>query len=126
MFDFINTDPFLLFFGSFYLVLGLSIFLAEKQWKDFIALFIENDALSLVMGVLILPIALFIIVFYDNWDGLAPTILMVMGYIGLVKALILLLRPGWIQHFLDKGFLNKYLWIDGVSGVILGLAILVL
>ncbi len=123
---FINTDPFLLFFGSFYLVLGLSIFFAKQQWKEFVNLFIQYDALSLVMGVMTLPIALFVIVFYDNWDTLASTVLMIMGYISLFKAVVLLLRPNWIQGFLSKKFVNKYLWLDGLSGVILGAAMIVL
>ena len=130
MTDIINTDPFLLFFGSFYAVLGLSIFISSKYWQEFIALFVENDALSLVLGVLSLPISLFVVVFYNNWDTLASIILMVLGYISLFKALTLLLRPRWIQNFLKaglkKGYIQKYLWLDGLSGVILGAALLVL
>ena len=122
----INTDPFLLFFGTFYLVLGLSIFFASKSWHDFVKLFVENDSLSLVMGVLTLPISLFVVVFYDNWDGIAPTILMVLGYIGLLKAAVLLLRPKWVQKYLNMGFVQKYLWLDGVSGIVLGVALLIL
>lgn len=130
MTDMINTDPFLLFFGSFYAVLGLSIFISAKHWQEFIALFVENDALSLVLGVLSLPISLFVVVFYNNWDSLASIILMVLGYISLIKALMLLLRPTWLQNFLRAGlqkqYIQKYLWLDGLSGVILGAALLVL
>lgn len=126
MFDFINTDPFLLFFGGFYLVLGLSCFLATKPWQDFIELFIKNDALSLIMGILVLPIALFIVVFYNNWDTLASTILMVIGYIAFLKALVLLLKPSLFQNFLKKDFVQKWLWLDGLSGMALGVAMLVL
>lgn len=124
--EFVNADPFLLFFGTFYIVLGLSIFLAAKHWQEFIKLFIENDSLSLVIGIMSLPISLFVIFFYDNWDTLASTILMVLGYIGLVKALMLLLRPSILQGFLKKGLIQKYLWLDGFSGVVLGAAMLLL
>jgi hypothetical protein len=122
----INSDPFLLFFGTFYIILGVSILIAPKQWQEFIKLFIEYDSLSLVIGILSLPISLFIVVFYDNWVGLAPTVLMVLGYIGLLKSLLLLLRPSLAQGFLNKGFIQKYLWLDGVSGVVLGAAMLLL
>ena len=126
MAELINTDPFLIFFGSFYLVLGLSLFFAAKHWHEFIQLFIEHDSLSLVLGVLSLPIALFVIVFYNNWDSLGSIILMVLGYVGLIKSLMLLLRPGLIQGFLNKGMIQKYLWLDGVSGIVLGAAMLLL
>ena len=100
MTDLVNTDPFLIFFGSFYMVLGFSAFLAPKSWEDFIDLFIENDALSLIMGILVLPIGLFIVVFYNNWETLGSIILMVIGYLALVKALVLLIRPIFdAEHF---------------------------
>lgn len=124
--NYINTDPFLLFFGSFYLILGLSCFFARKPWEEFIALFVDNDALSLVMGIVILPIALFIIVFYDNWETLSSIILMALGYIAFFKALALLMRPRIIQAYVRKEFVRKWLWLDGVSGIVLGAAILFL
>jgi len=122
----INTDPFLMFFGTLYLVIGLSIFLAAKHWHDFIKLFVEHESLSLIMGILSLPISLFIICFYNNWDSLPSTVLMVMGFVGLVKALILLLRPHWVQGLLAKGYVDRYLWLDGLSAIILGAALLLL
>ena len=124
--EYINTDPFLLFFGSFYLVLGLSCFFARKPWEEFTALFIDNDALSLVAGILILPVSLAIIAFYNNWETLASTVLMVIGYLAFLKALVLLMRPNLIQAFVQKEFVQKWIWLDGVSGVALGLALLLL
>lgn len=122
----LNEDPFLQFFGCFYIVIGLSAWLAPKSWEDFIDLFIENDTLSLIMGILVLPISLFIIFFYDNWDTLGSVILMMIGYLGLLKAVILLMRPGIVQSVLKKDFVRKWLWLDGLSGVALGFALLVL
>lgn len=122
----LNEDPFLQFFGCFYIVIGLSAWLAPKSWEDFIDLFIENDTLSLIMGILVLPISLFIIFFYDNWDTLGSVILMMIGYLGLLKAIVLLMRPGIVQSVLKKDFVRKWLWLDGLSGVALGFALLVL
>ena len=126
MIDLINTDPFLLFFGTFYTIIGLSMFFASKAWLDFIRLFIEHESISLILGIMTLPIALFIVFFYNDWSSLASTFLMVMGYTSLIKAMILLLRPSMLQDFLKKGYLKKYLWVDGLSGVVLGIAMLVL
>jgi len=123
---YVNDDPFLLFFGCFYIILGLSAFLTPKSWEDFMDLFVENDALSLVMGILILPISLFVIFFYNDWETVGSVILMVVGYLALAKALILLLRPKWMQAVLRNEFVRKWIWLDGVSGVILGVALLTL
>ncbi|GJL84639.1 MAG: hypothetical protein DHS20C02_04140 [Micavibrio sp.] len=126
MFDIINTDPFLLFFGGFYIVLGLSCLFTRKPWEEFMDLFIEHDSLSLVMGILVLPISLAIIVFYNSWDGLAPIILMVIGYLAFLKALAMLMKPSLMQGLLKKEFVRKWMWLDGFSGIALGLALLVL
>ena len=123
---FVNSEPFLLFFGSFYIVLGLSAFLSPKSWEDFIDLFIENDALSLMIGILVLPISLSIIFFFNDWDTLSSTIVMVIGYLLFLKALALLLCPSLLQFILKKNFVRKWLWLDGLSGIIIGIAILVL
>lgn len=124
--DHVASDPFLQFFGCFFIVLGASAWLSPKSWEDFIDLFIENDALSLIMGILTLPIALFIIFFYNDWSTLGSTVLMVIGYISLLKALALLVRPAIFQTVLKKDFVRKWLWLDGISGVLLGLALLLL
>ena len=123
---FINTDPFLLFFGGFFLVLGFSCFFARKAWEEFLSLFVNNDALSLVMGILILPISLSIIAFYNNWETVASTVLMVTGWLAFIQAVILLMRPPIMQNFVKKEFVRKWLWLDGLSGIILGAVMLFL
>jgi hypothetical protein len=122
----VNKDPFLLFFGTFYLILGASILTSTKHWQEFIALFIKHEALPLVFGVLSLPISLFVVVFYNDWAGMGSTILMILGYLGLLKALLLLMRPAWVQSWVSRDFVNKWLWLDGLSGIVLGLAMLLL
>ena len=130
MIDFItthvNTDPFLLFFGTFYIVLGLSCVFAKSHWEDFIELFVKYDAVSLFFGILVLPISLFIIFFYNNWESVGSIILMVLGYMGFVKAVSLLLWPKVLQGLMNKEFVKKWLWLDAISGVALGSAMLVL
>ena len=123
----INTDdPFLLFFGGFYLVLGFSCFFARQAWEEFCALFVDNDALSLVMGIMILPISLSVVSFYQKWETIGSTVLMVVGILSFMKAVALLMRPSIIQNFVRKEFVRKWLWLDGVSGIVLGLVMLVL
>ncbi|MAF98343.1 MAG: hypothetical protein CMH26_06890 [Micavibrio sp.] len=124
--EFINTDPFLLFFGAFYLVIGFSFFFARKAWEEFLNLFVQHDSLSLVMGVVLLPISLAIIAFFNDWTSLASIVLMVIGWLALLKSIILLVLPGIVQKFIRREFVQKWLWLDGVSGLIIGAALLLL
>ena len=122
----INTDPFLLFFGTFYIVMGLSFIFAKEQWEEFIDLFVQHDAISLFLGIVILPISLSIVLFYNNWEPVGSTILMVLGYMGVIKSLMLLLRPSIMQNIVKKEFVQKWMWLDGLSGVVLGGAMIAL
>ena len=122
----INQDPFLLFFGSFYIGLGLSIILSADIWREFIKLYTDNDSISLVMGIMTLPISLFIIVFFNSWDGNAASLLMIIGYIGFLKALALMLRPSLMQKVAECECYTKHLWSFGVLGVAIGGALLIL
>lgn len=124
--SYVNDDPFLLFFGCFYIVLGLSAFLAPKSWEEFIDLFVENAAICLILGILVLPVSLFIVFFYNNWETLGSIILMVIGYLALLKSVVLLLSPKLMQKFLNMDFVRKWLWLDGLSGIALGVALIVL
>lgn len=127
MINIVNTDPFLVFFGSFYLVLGLSVFFANKAWSDFIKLYAQNDAVSLISGIITLPIALFIVVFYEGWDtGIAAKILVVIGYLALLKALVLLLKPDWIRKLVQNDKMIKPLWLRGLIAAGVGVALIVL
>ena len=124
--DMINTDPFLIFFGSFYIVLGVSCFSAKEHWQNFLKAFLEYDALSLIMGIFVLPISLFIIFFYNDWETLASTILMIVGYLGFLKSLFLLLWPAFVQKIVEKNFVQKWMWLDGLSGIALGAAMILM
>lgn len=119
--QYINVDePFLLFFGSFFFVLGMSCFFARETWQEFASLFVNNDALSLVMGIMILPISLSILTFFWSWDTLGAQVLMGIGIITLIKSILLLTRPSILQGFVQKEFVRKWLWLDGLSGIVLG------
>jgi hypothetical protein len=126
MFDFVNTDPFLVFFGSFYLVMGLSVFFARKPWEEFMGLFAQNDAVSLIMGIITLPISLFIVVFYNDWVGAGSKILMVIGYLGILKALLFLLNPAKAQALLEKCRTFVPFWAHGLLAMLIGVALITL
>ena len=127
MLDIINTDPYLLFGGCFFLVMGLSIFFAGPAWQEYMSLLSKSKALLLIGGVVNLPIGLFILMFYNKWDGIAEVILMVVGILALIKSLALLAKPDMVQKLLsDKKLSLKPFWIHGVISLVVGIALIVL
>ncbi len=123
----INTDPFLLFFGCFFLVMGISIFSSARAWQEYLTLLSKSKALLLVGGVMNLPIGLFIVTFYNNWNGLAETVLMAIGIMALIKAIVLLTKPDFMQKLLVHDKLTiKPFWVNGAISVVVGLILLLL
>lgn len=124
---FMNSDPFLIFFGLFYIIIGLSNLIIPKAWDDFIAVFGKNETtISVATGLLMLPLGLFIVVFYNNWTGFASALLMVIGYIILIKACMLLSVPGLVQKMAEKKIMVPPVWLRGVFALAIGLALLLL
>lgn len=123
----VNNDPFLLFFGGFFLVMGVSIFFSKEAWEEYLDMLSKSKALLLIGGVINLPIGLFIVTFYNNWNGLAETVLMAVGILALVKSVILLTKPDYMQKLLATDKLTiKPFWMNGVAASVVGAILLVL
>lgn len=123
----LNTDPFLLLFGCLYLVIGLSILLAQQAWKDFTNLYVTSGPLCLITGIIMLPLALYVVVFYNKWTGIAEDFLMVLGYWALFEAMVLLLKPAWVHKIVASGkFVLDPFWLHGLIAIAMGLALLLL
>lgn len=120
----VNTDPFLLFFGSFFVILGFSVFFAKKAWEDFLDIFSKYSAVPLIIGFMALPISLFIIFFYSDWSTMASTILMAIGYLVFVKSVVFMVFPAFVQGLVDKDAIIKPFWLRGVIAIVLGTALL--
>lgn len=127
MLNFLNTDPFLVLFGCMYLIVGASIFLKPVAWKEFCNLYIRSEPICLITGVVMLPLALYVVVFYNNWNGISSILLMGLAYWALIEAIVLLLRPSLIQNLLaEDKFILKPFWLHGVVSIVIGAALLVL
>lgn len=126
MTELVNTDPFLLFFGSFFVILGFSVFFAKQAWEDFLDIFSKYSAVPLIIGFMALPVSLFIIFFFNNWETLASTVLMAIGYLVFVKSVVFMVFPEFVQGLVKKEALIKPFWLRGVIAVALGASLLIL
>ena len=88
-----------------FLILGLSLFFKGESWKSTV-IKLNNSALYPPLGMLCLSLGSFLIVFLlDNWDywmeSHRPIILLIMGFLALLKAFFLLFLPKYTKAFFD-------------------------
>lgn len=85
-----------------FFVIGLSHALQPRAWVDFfIWLRGKGHSGVFVNGFLSLSFGSLIVAFHNVWSGL-PTILTVIGWAQIVKALVAFVRPQWSMRSLQR------------------------
>lgn len=85
-----------------FLVIGLSHILQPRVWVDFFTwLRAKGHAGVFVNGFLSLTFGSLIVAFHNVWTGL-PTVLTVIGWAQIVKALVSFVMPQWGMRGLQR------------------------
>lgn len=111
--------------GLFALVLSLAMVLHRRSYVETAATLIQDRPLLLVLGMISLIAGLAIVLAHNIWSGgTLPVIVTLIGWINLIRGLILLLLPPQavvslfeIFHFDERFYL--YIAIIFVLGVYL-------
>ena len=88
--------------GIIFFFIGLSLFIRGEDWKN-VVFKLNNPVFYPILGVLFLSLGSFLVVFlHDNWmESYRSVILIVLGYLMLIKALLLLFLPKQVQGFFN-------------------------
>jgi hypothetical protein len=85
-----------------FLVIGLSHILQPRVWVDFFTWLREKGHAGVfVNGFLSLTFGSLIVAFHNVWTGL-PTVLTVIGWAQIVKALVSFVMPQWGMRGLQR------------------------
>ena len=108
--------------GMVLMVLGVSILLKKHNWDKFLEK--HNDEVSLLpLGCISLVFGSFVVMYYDfsMWSNSKELIVLVLGYLGLVKAFLLLFVPAHglkLVNWLKR--MPYYTYFEGVMAALLG------
>lgn len=125
MFDMITDDPYLKFFGLFYLVAAASLMITPKSWHVLIERIAEDRGTCLLMGLITLMFSLVILVIHDDWESsTGHLILSIIGVLVFIKSLFYLLAPGIMQKMAGCSCMRSYLWFYGFIAASIGIILL--
>lgn len=122
-----NSANFLQLFGIIYLAIGLGMLLNPKYYHKILKDYLENEALVYLSGILALFIGYIMIVYCKTYTSGWPVIILIIGWLALIKGIIILLLPKF-QASMKKAFLKKKetitLWgvIITIIGIVLSYA----
>lgn len=103
-------QAFEVFYGVWFIVLGVSLFTAHHQWKKQIAFWLEHPEQYFVLAFVFLPIGVFTILLHNVWHG-AAVIVTLLGWIVTIKACLMFCMPSLLYRFVNTTWLKRKLFI---------------
>ena len=92
--------------GLIYLAVGLGILSNPQYYKQMMMDFKNNRASMYMGGIFLLAIGFLLVTFHNIWAAEVSVIITVIGWIALVKGILLLVLPEMMMKSMDI-FLNK-------------------
>jgi hypothetical protein len=113
--------------GLAYLAIGVGMLLNQELYKKVFTDFVENKAILYMGGVMALVIGYLLVTFHNVWVCDWTVIITVVGWMALIKGMVILIRPSWIID-LTKAIVNKerFLKIEGIIVTVIGVLLLFL
>jgi len=105
--------------GVVYVVVGLGIFLEKKHYQAVVNDFIKSPGLMYYDGVLVLLFGFLITSFHNFWGQNWQVIITVIGWLSLVKGVVMLVMPGYTIAMAKKW--SKH--IEWAASACLGLGV---
>lgn len=113
--------------GIMYVAVGVGMFLNRELYKKLFMDFVDNAAMMYFGGIMALVVGYLLITFHNVWVKDWSVIITVIGWIAMIKGVLILVRPQWMID-LTKAIVNKegFLKIEGVLVTIIGVFFLFL
>jgi hypothetical protein len=109
--------------GLFILLVSLGLLINKKSFHVLLNK-IQTDLTVLIAGIIALGIGVAQVVAYNvwafNWEGLVTLI----GWISLLKGILILFVPGYIEHFAKTATKDNTYTIAFIVGIIIGIYLL--
>jgi len=108
-------------FGLLYLVVGIGMLIDSKYYKKMMDDVLGSAAVMFFGGAAALAVGLVMVTYHNVWTGW-PIIITIIGWIALIKGVLLLLLPSSMMK-LSRSLLksSSMLAVWGVVALVLGL-----
>jgi len=106
--------------GFFFFLVCLG-FLINKKGYTALLKNLQNDFSVLMAGIFALFVGIVQVVAYDNWSFSWEGLVTLIGWIALLKGLLILFVPGYMEKFAKKSVKGNWYTIPLVVGIIIGI-----
>ncbi|MGO9517520.1 MAG: hypothetical protein ACLPND_10785 [Candidatus Korobacteraceae bacterium] len=109
--------------GLYCVVVGLAMFAHRAATLDVIKTLIHNAPVLYIAGIIALAMGLAMVLGHNVWKGgVLPIVVTLVGWIALIKGLLILFLPAqWIETcYLGCGHQVLYLYLKAAITLILG------
>lgn len=101
--------------GPVMLAVGLGIFLSKKYYMN-VYRNLENETLAVLMsGIAALVIGIVVVLNHNVWEGFIPTVVTLVGWLSILKGLMLIVTPGAVNSIGNK--LGGTQWFPVIGAV---------
>ena len=119
-----NTNSIAQILGIFFLVAGISMVANRKATGAAIEASVQNKGTLWLWGIFALLIGAIVVVFNNVWTSGLPLLVTLIGWIALLKGVLILILPDAAGSLYKKFATNSMLVLAGIVAVILGLVLL--
>ncbi len=110
--------------GLYMLIVGFAYLFNREFFQGMIRDFDKNSAAYFLGSIMALLFGLLIIVSHNVWEWSWRTVITVIGYLGLIKGILLLNFPEYWKKA-SKLFVHKYItFYSGAIAIVLGIFLL--
>ncbi len=109
-------------FSLVYLAIGIGMLISPVFYKKLFTDFCENAAVMYLGGIMALVIGYLILAFHNTWTKDLSVIITVIGWLALVKGILILVRPKMMIALTKAMLKENTLKIMATWVILLGLA----
>ena len=109
-------------FSLVYLAIGIGMLISPDFYKKLFTDFCENAAVMYLGGIMALVIGYLILAFHNTWTKDLSVIITVIGWLALVKGILILVRPKMMIALTKAMLKENTLKIMATWVILLGLA----
>jgi len=111
-------------FGVMYVVVGLGMLVNRAYYRQLVGKFASNNMLAFYGGAAALVTGMFMILFHNTWTGGWEVIITLVGWLALIKGVLLLLAPKAMLGLTSMFTKNDNIFVLwSVCALILGLVL---